>query len=154
MCYICLNEGLNVSRKPFDDGFNVYLYNALATVLFYFSLPRWGFLERSIMERSGFTAKDNPALFYWLYEKNLQVSMMLLSGIFVILILNWSKRHSRYTLKKTIGMTILIIYMIAVSTFITKCYVIGGRWWFLYPFGSVALNDASAYFAGKCFGKH
>ena len=33
-------------------------------------------------------------------------------------------------------------------------YTVGGRWWTYFAVLSVTLNDASAYFAGKGFGKH
>ena len=32
--------------------------------------------------------------------------------------------------------------------------MIGGRLWYWYPFFSVAMNDAMAYFAGRAFGEH
>jgi phosphatidate cytidylyltransferase len=123
-------------------------------LMYYFALPRWGFLERSFLERSGLSAQENPILFYWLYDKNLQVSMVLLSVFFLVIIMNWRLRNSRYMLKKMIGIFLVLIYLVSSSTFATKSYMVGGRWWILFAVCSVALNDASAYFAGKCFGKH
>lgn len=71
MSLIILNEGLNVQYKAFENVAFKYLYGMFAASLYYFILPRWGFLEKDILKRSGFSAEKNPTLFYWLYEKNL-----------------------------------------------------------------------------------
>lgn len=71
MSMIIISEVLNIQHKAFENVILQYLYMALAASLYYFILPRWGFLERPIVERSGFSAKQNPNFFYWLYEKNL-----------------------------------------------------------------------------------
>lgn len=47
----------------------------------------------------------------------------------------------------------MMIYFILIFSLSIRNYIEGGRWWVQFACLSVALNDASAYFAGKCFGK-
>lgn len=48
----------------------------------------------------------------------------------------------------------IMIYVTLNFSLVIKSYITAGRWWLQFAVLSVALNDASAYFAGKCFGKH
>ena len=47
-----------------------------------------------------------------------------------------------------------MLYVTIFGCFQGYTYVIGGRWWTYFAVLSVTLNDASAYFAGKLFGRH
>ncbi len=48
----------------------------------------------------------------------------------------------------------MLLYTTIFSCVNGYAYIKGGRWWLYFAVLSVALNDSSAYFAGKCFGKH
>ena len=45
-------------------------------------------------------------------------------------------------------------YVLGVPNVAAWVYIKAGRWWLYFGIMSVALNDASAYFAGRLFGRH
>ena len=69
---------------------------AFQCALFYFAMPRWGILERGIVERSGYTAEEYPVLFSLLYENNMQNSIVILSSFFLLCLCQWRDRNLKY----------------------------------------------------------
>ena len=81
------DECFNVWRKDFEQNLMYSLfYHGHSLLMFYFLQPKIGFLQRSIVEASGFTEQTNPFLFFMLYEKNSQISLGLFSILFIVLL--------------------------------------------------------------------
>ena len=55
---------------------------------------------------------------------------------------------------KGIGRFLMIVYCSYFGSYQGFSMIHGGRWWSYFGIISVAMNDASAYFVGKLFGKH
>lgn len=70
MIYMCHSEAHYIKMKSFEEqpsyeGFRWVLFFGL----FYMGLPRYGVLERDILEKSGITEDKYPTLFVFLYER-------------------------------------------------------------------------------------
>ena len=70
MIYMCHSEAHYIKMKSFEEqpsyeGFRWVLFVGL----FYMGLPRYGVLERDILEKTGITEEKYPALFVILYER-------------------------------------------------------------------------------------
>ena len=122
--------------------------------IFYFCMTKSGMLERSIIERSGFSAEENPILFMILYEHNAVISSVILSAIFLYCLFKWRRRSMHRQLMKGIGRFLLLVYCSYFGSYQGFSMIHGGRWWTYIGIICVAMNDASAYFVGKLFGKH
>lgn len=154
MCSILYVEAFNVHRKDFETkGHLVYRF-ALLTTLNLFAFPRFGILERGIMERSGFSAKEYPITFMVLYEKNSMICLTSLSVLFAIIVFRWRNRNLKYQLRKSFATVLCLVYVTGFCSFNGYSYIMGGRWWTYFAMLTVACNDSFAYFAGKLFGKH
>ena len=151
---ICLSELHNLHRKGSSKSGHYLLKISILITSHLFFYPRFGILERGILERSGFTAEEYPKTFMILYEKNTEICFVSLLVIFVMLMFEWQNRDLKYQLKKSFGSLIFIIYCTCFGAFNGYCYIIGGRWWIYFPILSVSCNDSFAYFAGKAFGKN
>ena len=57
-------------------------------------------------------------------------------------------------MRKAIGVGLVIMYSTGIAAINPYVYMKGGRWWLYFGILSVCLNDATAYFAGRAFGKH
>ena len=73
--------------------------------------------------------------------------------MFLICLCQWRDRNLKYQLRKAIGRFLLLLYVTIFGCFQGYSYVTGGCWWTYFAVLSVTLNDASAYFAGRFFGK-
>lgn len=64
------NESFHIQPKPFERTISNRVHRYLLQFLAFFILMPWvGPLERSIMEQSGFNAKEYPLLFAILYDE-------------------------------------------------------------------------------------
>ena len=151
VCY----EAFNVRRQAFEDSWLNKLFCHTTVIAAYFIyLPSIGVLDRHIVEASGWKAETHPLLFMILYDCHKQISFALVCLVFVLGILNWRRKHLRFQLRKNTATLAIVFYIQMVASVNCYSYMKGGRWWLYFAVLSVALNDSSAYVAGRLFGKH
>ena len=68
MVLITHSEAFSIKEKEFETATYRRARYLISIVLYYILLPRFGILERSIIEASGFTAKEYPIMFMVLYD--------------------------------------------------------------------------------------
>jgi len=56
-------------------------------------MPRFGMLERGILERSGFSEKQYPTLFMILYDRHMEISLFLCAMSFLFMLCMWRDRN-------------------------------------------------------------
>lgn len=77
-------ETFNVYLKDFEKSSNNLFFRfCLFFFLYLYFVPKFGFLERNIMERSGYTAAEYPLLFTVLYERNAEICLSAFCLLFV-----------------------------------------------------------------------
>jgi len=130
------------------------LSHSIIMFALFFYLPKFGPLERSIIEASGWTARTHPITFAVLYDHHNLICIAMVCLFFICAMLVWSTRNLRFQLRKAVGVAAVIFYIVLVCSVNSYSYIKGGRWWLYFGVLSVALNDSSAYFAGRLFGKH
>ena len=86
-------------------------------MLLYFFQTKYGFLERGIVERSGFSADDYPLAFKILYDWNTVISLYVFSGLFLITLYWWTKKDMKQYVIKTTGRFLMVLYISICGTF-------------------------------------
>ena len=76
------------------------------------------------------------------------------SCLFVWIILSLEAKTLNYQIGRISHATVVSFTWAMLFSMHADTAMIGGRLWYWYPFFSVAMNDAMAYFAGKAFGRH
>mmetsp|Transcript_11905 Transcript_11905/g.15176 ORF Transcript_11905/g.15176 Transcript_11905/m.15176 type:complete len:255 (+) Transcript_11905:220-984(+) len=148
-------EAYHIKMKPFEETTSYRLLRiAMSILAFFYFMPTYGAFERPILEASGLTAKENPLLFAVLYDYHSQICVGIICLIFLIMLANWRERNLRFQLRKAIALFIAILYITCIAAINSYTFIRGGRWWLYFGLLSVALNDSSAYFVGRFFGKH
>ena len=79
---------------------------------------------------------------------------ILASCLFVWVILSLESRTLSYQIKRIAFALVVSWWWACLFSMHASAAMIGGRLWYWYPFFSVAMNDAMAYFAGRAFGRH
>ena len=148
------SETFNIYRKDFEESDNAVFRFCFLFFAYLWALPRYGILERTILENSGYTAQKYPLLFKVLYERNSEIILVAFSILFIWLICQWRARNIKYQMRKAIPTFCLLMYTVFYVAFQGYIYMTMGRWFTYFGALTVACNDTFAYFAGKFFGKH
>ena len=92
-CHIALiihSEAFSIKEKEFEEATTYRQARwIISIVLYYIMLPRFGILERSIMEASGFTAQEYPIMFMVLYDYHIYICLGLFSLLFLLMVFSW-----------------------------------------------------------------
>lgn len=90
MALIIHSEAFTIKEKDFEEAATYRQARYLISiVLYYIMLPRFGILERSIIEASGFTAQENPIMFMVLYDYHIYICLGLFSLLFLLMVFSW-----------------------------------------------------------------
>lgn len=82
LCHLATKESFSIKHS--QDYIDVSFRYLLFTLVFYYTMTRYGILERGIVERSGYSAQDYPNAFYILYERNTEISAICTSSLFLL----------------------------------------------------------------------
>jgi hypothetical protein len=97
MCLTAHREIHNIRVKSFEEKpMMVGFRHFISFVLIFIGLTRFGMLDRSILERTGFSVNSHPILFMVLYERQNEMTVLLTAISFLFMMCNWRERNLRY----------------------------------------------------------
>ena len=149
------NELMNISRNENKDNLNrltgPVLEWGLFWTLFYFQFPRI-VLRKQVLENSGFSPAEYPTLYMILYDIRVQVTSLILTGLFLLFVGTLQRGAFRYQFRRFAFASLIAIMTSYVGCCLGALIQFGRVWALIVPM-IVACNDTMAYFSGVTMGR-
>ena len=110
-------------------------------------------LNSRLLVNSGFTAEEYPLLHAISTKFYPPMVVIVVSTVFLWTVMSLRPRTVKYQIKRIGFATIISLLALLAGLMHSKVALTAGRWWYTFPFFSIAMNDAAAYFCGMSCGR-
>jgi CDP-diglyceride synthetase len=140
---------MKLARNPTKD--NDFIEKSMMVLIIYYMAPLT-LLRRDFIEASGFDQNSNSWFFFVFYDYHAHITIILASIICLVMVFSLKMKTYQYQLNVYASCFLMTLYCTGVSC---GCALSShfGRFWYLFPVGTIVYNDVMAFFAGSMFGR-